>query len=351
MVAVPTATAVTLPLASTVALDVSLLSQVTVLYVALSGATVAVSVSLAPTWSVRLSLLSVTEVTGTGLTVTAQVADLPSAVAVMVAVPTATAVTLPLLSTVALEVSLLVQVTVLYVALSGATVAVSVSLAPTWSVRLSLLNVTEVTGTGLTVTVQVADFPPAVAVMVAEPMATAVTFPLESTVALDVLLLVQVTVLSSALSGLTVAVSVSLAPISRVSSVLLRVTEATGTGLTVTLQVALESPAWAVMVAVPLATAVTFPLESTVALDVSLLVQVTVLSVAFSGRTVAVSVSDAPIISTSSVLLRETDITGTMLTVTTQMAAASPALAVMVVMPAATAVTLPSASTVATSGC
>ena len=69
------------------------------------------------------------------------------AVTVMVAVPAATAVTRPALLTVATEVLLLVHVTVLSVALSGATVAVSVSVPPTVRVVDSLLRLTPVTAT------------------------------------------------------------------------------------------------------------------------------------------------------------------------------------------------------------
>ena len=63
---------------------------------------------------------------------------------------------------------------------------------------------------------------------------------------------------------------------------------------TVTAQVAVllePSAALAVMVALPLATAVTKPFASTVATEVLLLLHVTLLLVAFSGVTVAVSCS------------------------------------------------------------
>ena len=63
-----------------------------------------------------------------------------------------------------------------------------------------------------TVTVQVAVLFPAFAVIVAVPAATAVTLP-PLTVAIFVLLLLHVTVLSVALLGLTVAVSVVLSPV------------------------------------------------------------------------------------------------------------------------------------------
>ena len=83
----------------------------------------------------------------------------------------------------------------------------------------------EVSGT---VTSQVANLPPADAVMVAVPAARAVTVPLD-TVATDVLEDVQVTVLSVALSGSTVARRVSELPGARVNAVLSRVIEETGT--------------------------------------------------------------------------------------------------------------------------
>ena len=66
--------------------------------------------------------------------------------------------------------------------------------------------------------------------------------------------------------------------------------------VTVTVQTAVLSPAPAVIVVVPLLTAVTMPF-STVATFSSAEVQVTVLSVALSGVTVAVNVAVAPRVS------------------------------------------------------
>ena len=88
---------------------------------------------------------------------------------------------------------------------------------------------------------------------------------------------------------------------------------------TVTAQVAVLSSAVssvpfdavAVMVAVPSATAVTTPFSSTVATVVSLDDQVTVLSVAPSGATVAVRVSVPPYGMLAVVLLRSTPVTST----------------------------------------
>ena len=83
----------------------------------------------------------------------------------------------------------------------------------------------------VTVTVQVAVLLfTVVAVIVAVPSATAVTLPLEETVATEVLFDFHVTVLSVAFEGATVAVSVDVPPTSRLSDVLLSVTPV---GLTV----------------------------------------------------------------------------------------------------------------------
>ena len=141
---------------------------------------------------------------------------LPSlAVAVMVAVPLDTAVTLPFWSTVATEVFVELHVTLLSLAVLGVMVAVSVSLPPSFKLSDVLFNVTTVTYC-FTVTEQVAFLPLpslAVAVIVAVPTAFAVTTPEEDTVAMDVFELLQVMLLSSAVSGKIVAVSVSVSPV------------------------------------------------------------------------------------------------------------------------------------------
>ena len=197
------------------------------------------------------------------LTVTEHVADLSPAVAVMVAVPSLMAVTRPDASTVAMEVFVLLHVTVLSVALSGLTVATSVSLSPSFRDKDVLFSAMDVTATTflLTVTEHVADLSPAVAVMVAVPSLMAVTRPDASTVAMEVFVLLHVTVLSVALSGLTVATSVSLSPSFKDKDVLFSAIDVTGTtkGFTCTLQVAVLSPAWAVMSAAPSFRAVTSP--------------------------------------------------------------------------------------------
>ena len=133
-----------------------------------------------------------------------------------------------------------------------------------------------------------------VTVIIAVPLPIAVTFP-SSTVATDRSELVHVTDLSVALLGKTVAVSVSLSPISNVKDVLLSDTEVTsmisGAGsLTVTEHDAvLPLLVVAVIVVVPLPIAVILPLL-TGATEEFVLDQVIVLSVASLGETIATSV-------------------------------------------------------------
>ena len=130
--------------------------------------------------------------------------------------------------------------------------------------------------------------------MVTVPAFLPVTLPPE-TVAMLVLLLVQVIVLFVAFDGFTVAVKVVDPFILIVADVLLRLTEVTGTVgceelTTVTLALAfLPLCAVAVIVAVPALLPITLPPE-TVAILVLLLDQVIDLFVAFDGDTLAFSV-------------------------------------------------------------
>jgi hypothetical protein len=145
---------------------------------------------------------------------------------------------------------------------------------------------------------QVAVFPPSsvVTVTTASPAFTAVTLPAPSTVATSVLSELHVTFRLSALSGLTVAVSVSVSPSVRVSSVLSRVTSVTFTALafTVTAQVPDLPSAVAVTVAVPGLRPWTVPVLSTVTTLRSDDDQLTTLSDAASGETLADSAADPP---------------------------------------------------------
>ena len=124
-----------------------------------------------------------------------------------------------------------------------------------------------------TVTAQVALWPPfaVVAVMVADPVPTPVTRPDEFTVATLVLLDVQVSDLSEAVAGATVAVSCCVLPFIIVVVVGEIVTPLVGV-VTDTVHEALWLPSAvvAVIVAVPLATAVTRPEAFTVATPVLL---------------------------------------------------------------------------------
>ena len=199
------------------------------------------------------------------------------ALAVIVAVPTLIALTTPF-STVATEASEVVQVTVLSVALLGLTVAVRVSLLPFSRISSVLFSDTDVAGT-TTVTMHSADTSPAVAVIVAVPAEIALTVPYESTYAMVASELLQLTVLSVALEGVTVAVRVWVWPTLRVVDDEFKLIPATGItfAVTVTVQVAVLAPSFVltVIVALPADLAVTTPEEETVATVVLLEVQVT----------------------------------------------------------------------------
>ena len=122
------------------------------------------------------------------------------------------------------------------------------------------------------------------------------------------------TVLSVASDGFTVAVKVTVSPALSDAVVLFKVTDVTSVATTVIVHVAVLLPALAVMVAVPTFFAVTTPLD-TVAIVWSDVVQVTVLSVASDGFTVAVKVTVSPALSDAVVLLRVTEVTSVATTV------------------------------------
>src|SRR2546426_881420 len=152
----------------------------------------------------------------------------------------------------------------------------------------------------VTVIVALPLWPSLVAVMVAEPVATAVTTPLGLTVATAGASLAHVTerpVSVSPLAPLSVAVNCGVAPTGRLSLAGATVTEATGTGVTVIAAVPLWSSLVAVIVAEPVATAVTTPLALTVATAGALLAHATGRPVSVSPRAslrVAVSCGLAP---------------------------------------------------------
>jgi hypothetical protein len=352
MFALPMATPVTKPLADTVAIAGALLLNVTALLVALSGVTMGINCSVPPTGMFKDGILNDTPVTDTALTVTAQVAVLlpSSVVTVMAALPAAMPVTNPLDDTVATELALLLHVTFWLVALAGAILAIKVSVLPTLRLRDVLFKVTPVTVTAdaLTVTAQVAVLLPStvLTVIVAVPAAMPVTKPFV-TVAIVGALLLHVTALFVALAGATVAVKVSVPPTIMLVDVLFKVTPVTETGaLTVTAQVAVKPPSAVVtvMLALPVDTPVTKPLDETVATAGALLLHVTLRLVALEGSIIAANVS-VPLMSSISVFLfNDTPAHGTFtaLTVTAQVAFIPFAgVTVMVALPAANALITP----------
>ena len=151
--------------------------------------------------------------------------------------------------------------------------------------------------------------------MTAVPTFTADTFPFESTVATLELELVHVTFLFVAFSGATVAVNLSVPPISKDSEVLFNDTPVTDIvlALTVKAQVAFLLPSFVVtvIVAVPAAFAVTTPEDETVETEVLLDDQLTPFSEAFEGRIDAVNVFVSPSVSVNTEGLIDTDSTAT----------------------------------------
>ena len=134
-----------------------------------------------------------------------------------------------------------------------------------------------------------------VTVIVAQPAATPVTRPDESTVANDVLLELQLTFLFVASDGSTVAVNWVVAPTSTETRIGDTLTLVTGI-LTVMEEVPVKLPSSVVtvIVAEPSATPVTIPDALTVATEVSLEFQITFLLVALDGAIVEISRVVAP---------------------------------------------------------
>ena len=240
----------------------------------------ATNVSLSPVVMFTSWRSRVRSVTGTSggvgsVTVTTQESEISFAeVAVMVAVPAFIAVILPFSSTATTVLSLELQATLLSVALSGVMAATNVSLSPVVMFTSWRSRVRSVTGTSggvgsVTVTTQESEILFAeVAVMVAVPAFIAVMLPFSSTATTVLSLELQATLLSVALSGVMVAVNVSLSPVVILTSWRSRVRPVTGTSggmgsVTVTTQES-EIPfaEVAVMVAVPAFIAVILPFPS-----------------------------------------------------------------------------------------
>src|SRR6185503_12595033 len=242
IVAAPAATAVTRPLAETVATPVGLLDQVTMRPLSTLPAeslVVALSCAVPPTTRPAVAGTTVTVATGTAVTVIDDVANLPSLVAVIVADPAATAVTRPLAETVATAGALLDQVTTRplnTLPAESLVVALSCAVAPTRTLADAGDTVTVATGITVTVIDDVPDFPSLVAVMVAEPVLTALTIPFTETVATAGLPLDQVTARPVSVlpaESFVVALSCALPPMRSVPEAGATTTLATGTTATV----------------------------------------------------------------------------------------------------------------------
>src|SRR6266566_2871708 len=288
-------------------------------------------------------------------TVIAELPLFPSLVAVIFAEPVATPVTSPLPFTVATPGASVDHVIALPesgLPLASSGVAVSCCVAPTRIVALVGLKLTDATGT-MTVIAALPLLPSLAAVMLAVPAASAVTSPLPFTVATPGASLDQVIVRPESgfpLASSSVAVSCCVAPAYIDAVAGLTLTEATGTGFTVIAAAALFPSLVAVMFAEPTPTAGTSPFAFTVATLGASLDQVIVrpesgLPLASSG--VAVSCWVPPTTIVAAVGLTVSDATG-IVTVTAAVALLPSLVAVTFAEPAATAVTSPLASTVAT---
>jgi len=199
IVADPGLTPVTNPLALTVAIPDALVAQMTSRPVSAAPVLsfgLGVSCTFPATRIAAVAGATVIEATGTAVTVTMDVPVFVSLVAVIVAEPAAIPLASPLALTLTLVVSLLVHVTTRPASALPALsfgVAESCSVPPVSIVAGAGATVTDETGTTVTVMADVPVFVSLVAVIVAEPGATAVTSPALLTVAIVGALLVQST--------------------------------------------------------------------------------------------------------------------------------------------------------------
>src|SRR5207247_809274 len=158
---------------------------------------VAASCCVWPTWIVAEAGVTATEATGTVVTAIAAVPLCPSLVAVRVAEPTVLPVTSPLPLTVVTDGFELAQLTARpesALPLASLGVAASCCVWPTWIVADARVTATEATGTVVTVHGEGLLGPSLVAVIIADPAATAVARPLAFTVATEAFELAQVTI-------------------------------------------------------------------------------------------------------------------------------------------------------------
>jgi hypothetical protein len=199
MLVMPTATGVTNPCEETVATAVFPELHVIVRPLSIppfTSSVLAVACDV-PTAVIEFGVSdTVTEATGTGITVIEDVPVFPSLVAVMLALPTETAVTSPAPSTVAIAGLLEVHATmrsdtpVLFASLTSAE---NCCVEPETTIAVGGLTVTEATDTGTTVIEAFPDTASLVAIIIADPLPTAVTSPNGVTVATALFALLHVT--------------------------------------------------------------------------------------------------------------------------------------------------------------
>ena len=190
--------------------------------------------------------------------------------------------------------------------------------------------------------------------MVAVPAAIAVTSPADETVATEASDVAHVTVgfeITVPPASLPVATREAVSPIDvKLRLVGDRVSDI-ATWLTVAVAVPLTDPDVAVMVAVPLPTAVTRPAEETVTIDASDVAQVTSVS-EITVPPASLTVAARVVVSPSDWKVKEfgdsSTTAATWLTIAVAVALADPDVAVMVAVPSVTAVTSPADETVAT---
>jgi hypothetical protein len=308
IVAVPAPTAVTTPELLTVATEVLLLDHFKVLLLTFAGVKVGLICKLLVPTLIEVGVVDNERAVAIRFTVTVQIEVFPPSVvvAVIVVIPGPTPVTSPVESTVAIVLSAEDQLHELSVAFDGKIATLSNLVSPTRIVAVEFVILTPVTGKVIVNEYVAWNFPSLVVAVIitgAVPVVFfMVTTPEELTVAYVVLLLVQVTVLTVALSGATWAVRDIESPFLTEALPFVKVTApgvvesvipVTETGI-VTLQTALKPPSFvtADMLTVPGATACTTPVvASTVATAVSSLDQRIDLSVEVAGNTVGKRVS------------------------------------------------------------
>jgi hypothetical protein len=284
-------------------------------------------------------------------------AEILPEVAVMVVLPILWAVVRPLLSIVATDVSDELQVTCVVISwlVPSAYVPVAVNC---WEklVMIGSLGVTDIKTRGTEVTVRfvLAEILPEVAITVVEPAETAVTKPVALTVATDVSDKLQVTcvVISWLVVSeyVPVAVNCWVVPTSMIRSAGVTAMEDRVAEFTVRVVLAEILPEVAVMVVVPIETAMARPVLSTVATDGFDELQVTCVVWVVPSEYVPVAVNrwgtPAGMLGLGGVTARDNRIAE--FTVRVVLAEILPEVAVMVVVPTETAMARPVLSTVAT---